>query len=95
MEKFVIVGGNRLKGTIKANGSKNASLPILAATLLTGGVCTVHQVPRLKDIMVMQELLAYLGAKVNFEGHTMTVDCSNVQPQEISEDIMRKMRLQI
>ncbi|MDO7788006.1 UDP-N-acetylglucosamine 1-carboxyvinyltransferase [Desulforamulus aquiferis] len=92
MEKFVIVGGNRLKGTIKANGSKNASLPILAATLLTGGVCTVHQVPRLKDIMVMQELLAYLGAKVNFEGHTMTVDCSNVQPQEISEDIMRKMR---
>lgn len=92
MEKFVIVGGNRLKGTIKANGSKNASLPILAATLLTGGVCTVHQVPRLRDIIVMQELLTYLGAKVNFEGHTMTVDCSNVQPQEISEDLMRRMR---
>lgn len=92
MEKFVIVGGNRLKGTIKANGSKNASLPILAATLLTGGKCTVHQVPRLKDILVMQELLSYLGAKVTFEGHTMTVDCSEVQPQEISEDLMRKMR---
>ncbi|MEG6521890.1 UDP-N-acetylglucosamine 1-carboxyvinyltransferase [Desulfotomaculum sp. 1211_IL3151] len=92
MEKFVIVGGNRLKGSIKANGSKNASLPILAATLLTGGVCTIHQVPRLKDVFVMQELLAYLGAKVTFEGNTMTVDGSKVQPQEISEDIMRKMR---
>ncbi|SHF42432.1 UDP-N-acetylglucosamine 1-carboxyvinyltransferase [Desulforamulus putei] len=92
MEKFVIVGGNRLKGTIKANGSKNASLPILAATLLSGGVCKIHQVPRLKDVFVMQELLNYLGAKTTFEGNTMTVDCTHVQPQEISEDLMRKMR---
>ncbi|AEF95174.1 UDP-N-acetylglucosamine 1-carboxyvinyltransferase [Desulfotomaculum nigrificans CO-1-SRB] len=92
MEKFVVVGGNRLKGTIRANGSKNATLPILAATLLTGGVCTVNEVPRLKDVFVMQELLTYLGAKTNFEGNTMTVDCSKVQSQEISEDLMRKMR---
>lgn len=92
MEKFVIVGGNRLKGSIKANGSKNATLPILAATLLSGGLCTVHQVPRLRDVFVMQELLTYLGAKVTFEGNIMTVDGSKVQPQEISEDLMRKMR---
>ncbi len=92
MEKFVIVGGNRLKGTIKANGSKNATLPILASTLLTGGICKVHQVPRLKDVLVMQELLSYLGARVTFENNTMIVDGSNVQPQEISEDLMRKMR---
>lgn len=92
MEKFVIVGGNRLKGTIKANGSKNASLPILAATLLSSGVCTIHQVPRLKDVLVMQELLSFLGAKVTFEGNTIIVDGSNVQSQEISEDLMRKMR---
>ncbi|GAB6158881.1 UDP-N-acetylglucosamine 1-carboxyvinyltransferase [Desulfotomaculum varum] len=92
MEKFVIVGGNRLKGTIKANGSKNASLPILAATLLSGGICTIQQVPRLRDVFVMQELLNYLGAKTVFEGNTMTVDCTHVQSQEISEDLMRKMR---
>jgi len=92
VEKFVIVGGNRLKGTIKANGSKNATLPILAATLLTGGVCTVHQIPRLRDVFVMQELLSYLGARVTFEENTMTVDGSKVQSQEISEDLMRKMR---
>lgn len=92
MEKFVIVGGNRLKGSIKANGSKNATLPILAATLLSGGVCTIHQVPSLRDVFVMQELLAYLGAKVTFEGNTMTVDSTHVQSQEISEDLMRKMR---
>ena len=92
MEKFVIVGGNSLKGSIKANGSKNATLPILAATLLSGGLCTVHQVPRLRDVFVMQELLTYLGAKVTFEGNIMTVDGSKVQPQEISEDLMRKMR---
>ncbi|MCL4440106.1 MAG: UDP-N-acetylglucosamine 1-carboxyvinyltransferase [Firmicutes bacterium] len=92
MEKFVIVGGNRLKGSIKANGSKNATLPILAATLLSGGVCAIHQVPSLRDVFVMQELLAYLGAKVTFEGNTMTVDSTHVQSQEISEDLMRKMR---
>ncbi|MEW6064393.1 MAG: UDP-N-acetylglucosamine 1-carboxyvinyltransferase [Bacillota bacterium] len=92
MEKFVIVGGNRLKGSIKANGSKNATLPILAATLLSGGVCTIHQVPSLRDVFVMQELLAYLGAKVTFEGNTMMVDSTHVQSQEISEDLMRKMR---
>lgn len=92
MEKFVIVGGNRLKGSIKANGSKNATLPILAATLLSGGVCTIHQVPSLRDVFVMQELLTYLGAKVTFEGNTMTVDSTHVQSQEISEDLMRKMR---
>ncbi|MCL5289583.1 MAG: hypothetical protein M1489_00870 [Firmicutes bacterium] len=92
MEKFVIVGGNRLKGSIKANGSKNASLPILASTLLSGGVCTVHQVPRLRDVFVMQELLTYLGAKVTFDGNTMRVDSTHVQSQEISEDLMRKMR---
>jgi len=92
VEKFVIVGGNRLKGSIKANGSKNATLPILAATLLSGGVCTIHQVPSLRDVFVMQELLAYLGAKVTFEGNTMMVDSTHVQSQEISEDLMRKMR---
>lgn len=92
MGKFVIVGGNHLKGSIRVSGSKNASLPILAATLLNSGVSTIHEVPKLKDVLVMKELLTYLGAQITDDGHTVTVDTGLVQPVEISEELMRKMR---
>jgi UDP-N-acetylglucosamine 1-carboxyvinyltransferase len=62
MEKFLIVGGNRLKGAIRTSGSKNASLPILAATILYGGISIIHEVPGLRDVTVMKDVLNYLGA---------------------------------
>lgn len=92
MQKFLIVGGNRLKGTIRASGSKNATLPILAACILNAGKNVIQEAPRLRDISVMQDVLTYLGAKVVSEGNTVIVDSSNVQPVEISEELMRRMR---
>lgn len=92
MEKFVIVGGNRLKGTIRTSGSKNATLPILAGCILNAGKSVIHEAPRLRDIIVMKDVLTYLGAKVSCERNTIEVDSSNIQPVGISEDLMRRMR---
>lgn len=92
MHKYLIVGGNRLKGTIRASGSKNATLPVLAACILNAAENTIHEVPRLKDVEVMKDVLTYLGARVVCEGSTFVVDSSNIQSVEISEDLMRRMR---
>lgn len=92
MEKFMIFGGNRLKGTIRASGSKNATLPILAACILNAGKSVIHEVPRLVDVSVMKDVLTHLGAKVYWDGNTIEVDSANAQPVEISEELMRRMR---
>ncbi|GIR90066.1 MAG: hypothetical protein CM15mP89_0710 [Gammaproteobacteria bacterium] len=63
MDSLIIRGGNRLEGVLTASGAKNAALPILAATLLTSGVCSLRSVPVLRDITTMLTLLASLGAK--------------------------------
>jgi len=92
VQKFVIVGGNRLKGTIRASGSKNATLPILAACILNAGKSLIYEVPNLRDVSVMKDVLTYLGAKLICDRNTIEVDSSNIQPVEISEELMRRMR---
>lgn len=64
MDKFVIEGGKPLKGEIKVSGSKNATLPILAATLLTDEPCEIKNVPKLRDTTTMLKLLKSLGKNV-------------------------------
>lgn len=73
MEKFVIEGGRKLGGEIRVSGSKNATLPILAATLLTDGVCEVRNVPKLRDTLTMCKLLRSLGKTVEISGNKVTV----------------------
>lgn len=92
MEKYVIVGGNRLSGKVRLSGGKNAVLTILPACIMSKGVCTLHDVPRLSDVFVMKDVLERLGAKVEFFGHTMTVDASQIDSIEVSEHLTRMMR---
>ncbi|HOV79781.1 MAG TPA: UDP-N-acetylglucosamine 1-carboxyvinyltransferase [Bacillota bacterium] len=92
MEKFVIVGGNCLKGTVRASGSKNATLPVLAASILNAGKSVIHEVPNLRDVAVIKDVLRYLGAKVVDNQNTVEVDTSNIQSVEVSEELMRRMR---
>src|SRR2546428_13223732 len=61
---FCVSGGRPLKGTIRPAGNKNAALPILAATLLAEGPCRIENVPHIRDVETMLELLAHLGAAV-------------------------------
>lgn len=92
LEKYVIVGGNRLSGTVRLSGGKNSILTILPACLLSKGVCTIHDVPRLSDVFVMKEVLECLGAKVEFSGNTMVVNSAQVTSLEISDRLSRLMR---
>jgi UDP-N-acetylglucosamine 1-carboxyvinyltransferase len=73
MEKFVIEGGRKLSGEIRVSGSKNATLPILAATLLTDGVCEIRNVPKLRDTLTMCKLLRSLGKTVEISGNKVTI----------------------
>lgn len=92
MEKIIIKGGNRLRGTIRVGGSKNAALPILGASLLCPGKTIIRDVPRLRDVEVMISLLEYLGARVSRVENTLSIDASAVRPLDVSEVLMRRMR---
>ncbi len=74
MEKLVIEGGKPLEGEVEISGSKNAVLPIMAATLLTDAPCTIRRVPKLRDVMTMIKLLRSLGKKVEMTGSTLVVE---------------------
>ncbi len=73
MDKLVIEGGRPLRGEVKISGSKNATLPILAATLLTDEQCVIHNVPKLRDTLTMIKLLRSLGKNAVMEGDTVVI----------------------
>ena len=77
MEKLEVIGARKLKGTIKISGSKNASLPILAATLLSSKKIKILNVPKVKDIETMISLLISLGSKIKFNKKNKSVEVSN------------------
>ncbi len=74
MQKLEVFGANKLKGQIKISGSKNASLPILAATLLSSSKIHLKNLPRVKDIETMVSLLQSLGSKINFNKNYLVID---------------------
>ncbi|WP_334109672.1 UDP-N-acetylglucosamine 1-carboxyvinyltransferase [Thermodesulfitimonas autotrophica] len=90
--RFVIKGPNRLYGTIETSGAKNAVLPILAGTLLCDGQSIIEGVPQLKDVDVMCDVLSHLGAKTVRNGATLTIDTAGLKLEEVSEELMRRMR---
>lgn len=92
MSAFVINGGRRLSGSLRIQGSKNSVLPILAATLLVPGKCTIHNCPRLSDTECTIKILKSLGCKVLRDGNSITVDSRDASGCEISEELMREMR---
>lgn len=73
MDKLVIEGGRQLKGDVRISGSKNATLPILAATLLTDEKCVIKNVPKLRDTLTMLKLLKSLGKNVEYDDHTVKI----------------------
>src|SRR6266404_5674465 len=94
MDKILIHGGHSLSGSIKVSGSKNSSLPILAATLLTREPCIVHRVPDLSDTHYMLQILIHLGAQVERASGTVTAAAENVQ-SVAPYDVVRKMRASV
>ncbi|MCD5383482.1 UDP-N-acetylglucosamine 1-carboxyvinyltransferase [candidate division WOR-3 bacterium] len=92
MDKFIINGGYALKGEVQISGSKNASLPIIAATLLARGTSVIHNVPRLKDVKAMVSVIQFIGAEVSWEQDTLVINTSSVNRPEAPYELVRKMR---
>jgi UDP-N-acetylglucosamine 1-carboxyvinyltransferase len=96
MDIFRIEGPVRLSGTVRINGSKNASLPIMAATILAAGKSIIKAVPHLSDISVCSELLGQLGCKLNREPNgDLCIDTTVVDNPVGDYEIVRKMRASI
>jgi UDP-N-acetylglucosamine 1-carboxyvinyltransferase len=91
MDSFLIKGGVPLHGEVEISGSKNAALPIMAATLLTGEPCVIRRVPDLSDTRFMVKILESLGATVKFENGTLTVHAKKIKGYA-DYDLVRKMR---
>ena len=92
MSKLIIQGGNKLEGEIKISGSKNAALPILAATILNSGTTVLYNVPNIEDVNTMFNILKEIGAKIIKKNNKLTVDTSKISKYEIPENLMRQMR---
>ncbi|NMB96790.1 MAG: UDP-N-acetylglucosamine 1-carboxyvinyltransferase [Clostridiaceae bacterium] len=95
MSKIIINGGQKLKGEVQIEGSKNAVLPILAATLLNSGISVIKNCPRLKDVDVTLKILMKLGCKVKIEENTVIIDSSTITSTDIPVDLAAEMRSSI
>ncbi|MGD8883502.1 MAG: UDP-N-acetylglucosamine 1-carboxyvinyltransferase, partial [Desulfobacterales bacterium] len=95
MDKILVEGRRSLKGQVRISGAKNAALPILVSSLLTEGSNTYSNVPDLKDIASIKELLSNLGARTETQGNTVYVDTGRILSYEAPYDVVRKMRASI
>ena len=92
MQKLEVFGANKLKGQIKISGSKNASLPILAATLLSKKKLLLKNLPRVKDIETMVSLLQSLGSKIKFNQNNLVIDNIKQTKSFASYSLVKTMR---
>jgi len=92
LARLIVSKSDRLVGEVTVSGAKNAVLPIIAATLLVEGKSVIKGVPNLSDVNVMCDLLRYLGAVVEFENDTLTIDAKNITKNEAPYELVGKMR---
>ncbi|MFW6081416.1 MAG: UDP-N-acetylglucosamine 1-carboxyvinyltransferase [Desulfosalsimonas sp.] len=95
MDAILVKGGNPLNGEVQVSGAKNAALPMLAASLLVGGKFRFENVPDLKDIESILQLISVMGAEIDRQGATVVVDTSNLDNFEAPYEHVRKMRASV
>ena len=83
MSKYIIKGGQELEGIVKISGSKNASLPIIAASILNAGKTTLYNVPNIHDTQMMFEILKELGGKVEKKNNKIIIYTSKINQYKI------------
>lgn len=89
---YRVTGGSALRGTVVLSGSKNAALPLMAASLLCSGETTFTNVPHIRDTQVMLRILEFLGAEVSFEGNTVRLLTERVLNRPIPHDCVSQLR---
>lgn len=95
MKKIQILGGNPLYGEVEIQGSKNAVLPILAATVLNAGVSVIHNCPKIEDVFCMIHILKTIGCEAEWEEHTLRIDSKGIYSCQIPKEAACKMRSSI
>ncbi|WP_082232680.1 UDP-N-acetylglucosamine 1-carboxyvinyltransferase [Halobacillus massiliensis] len=96
MEKIIVRGGRQLKGTVKAEGAKNAVLPVIAASIIASeGKSVLHDVPALADVYTINEVIRHMNADVHMDGRTVTIDASGDLKTEAPIEYVRKMRASV
>ena len=92
MQSYIVNGGEKIEGEIESSGSKNSSLPILAATILNKGKTVLKNVPDIHDTKIMFDIMRLLGCKINQEKNKIIIDSSSIDNYEIPDELMRQMR---
>ncbi len=95
MDKIIIKGGNPLKGTVKISGAKNAALPAIAACLLTGGWHQLDNVPHLKDIVTIKNIMSKLGVAFRDKKGSLEANSENLNSYETPYELVKTMRASI
>jgi UDP-N-acetylglucosamine 1-carboxyvinyltransferase len=94
--RYIVEGGHRLSGSIEPAGNKNAALPIIAAALLTDKPVTLTNVPRIRDVEALVELIQTVGAKANWTGaNTLVIEAKKVRPAALDPDLCARIRASI
>ena len=92
MSSYIIEGGKKLEGEVTVSGSKNASLPILAACILNGAVTKLYNIPNIRDTQITQEILKFLGCKIKRNSVKIEINSKYINKKEIPEHLMHQMR---
>jgi UDP-N-acetylglucosamine 1-carboxyvinyltransferase len=95
MDKFVIHGGKKLKGTVQVSGAKNASLALMPASILASGELHLANTPALRDVATMSQLLKTMGVQIAFKDHVLTLDTRVIRKYEAPYEHVKKMRASI
>lgn len=93
--RYRVHGGVPLQGEVSVGGSKNAALPLIAASLLVAGDVILENVPRIRDVEVMLELLEHLGAKTSSQGNTIRINASAARSRPLPKELVSKLRASI
>src|SRR3712207_9137015 len=93
VEKLVIEGGQPLSGTVVPAGNKNAALPLLAASLLTDEEVVLHNVPRIRDVEALVDLLVDLGTDAEWRGdHTVSLRARTIRTTDVDPRLAERIR---
>src|SRR6202158_6272344 len=98
MDKFLIKGGKPLRGAVSVSGAKNSALPVMAAALLTSDKVTVHNIPKVRDLITMSKLLAFMGATVSITeipASDYTISAPTLNHAKAPYELVKTMRASI
>lgn len=95
MKKIVIQGGKPLKGEVKVSGSKNATLPIICASLLTKEKIKLENVPDIADVRSLIKIIEKLGVKISFKNNILEINSAGLKNKKIPDNLVKKMRASI